>query len=134
MKPRFIVLIIAIGIAIATIVSLYGSVSEYVTFGYAKQNIGKEYHVIGKLMKDSSIYYDAVKDANYLEFYMADTLNQVEKVVFNNPMPPDLERSEQVVIVGKMTEKGHFQATSILLKCPSKYNDGKLEETKYEVQ
>jgi cytochrome c-type biogenesis protein CcmE len=44
-------------------------------------------------------------------------------VIFNGNKPQDFERSEQVVIKGKMQGTA-FQADEILMKCPSKYNDG----------
>jgi cytochrome c-type biogenesis protein CcmE len=130
MKPRFIILIVLIAVTIAAILSLYGSSSEYVTFPTAEQHEGREFHVVGELVRDSSMYYDPLKDPNHLEFYLSDTLKNVRKVIFNHPKPADLERSEKVVIIGKSVN-GDFKASSILLKCPSKYNDGKLEETEY---
>ena len=35
--------------------------------------------------------------------------------------PQDFEKSEQIVVIGKM-EAGNFVASDILMKCPSKYN------------
>ncbi len=132
MKPRYIILIVLIAVAIGSIISLYGSSSQYVSFPYAEEEAGKEFHIIGQLVKDSAIVYDPVKDPNHLEFYMTDTLHNVRKVIFNSPKPSDLDRSENIVLVGKMKEDGHFHASSILLKCPSKYNEGKLEETEFK--
>lgn len=131
MKPRFVIMIVLIGVAIAAIISMYGSSSQYVTFETAKANPEREYHVIGELVKDSTVLYDPIKDPNHLEFYMRDSLEGLSKVIFHSPKPADLDRSEKVVIVGKMGEEG-FKASSILLKCPSKYNDGKLEETRHD--
>ena len=34
-------------------------------------------------------------------------------------------------MIGRM-EKDHFEAEKILLKCPSKYNNEKLETTEYQ--
>jgi len=36
-----------------------------------------------------------------------------------------LEMSESVTIEGRMSDDGTFQASHILMKCPSKYNDQK---------
>lgn len=130
MKTKYIISIVVIAVAIGVILSMYGSTSSYVTFDQASLQEGKEVHVIGTLVTDSNMYYDPVKDPNHLEFYLGDSLNNVKKVIFHSPKPTDLERSEKVVIVGKMMND-EFHATGILLKCPSKYNDGKLEETEY---
>ena len=131
MKPRYIILIVLIAVGIAAIVSLYGNASQYVTFETASKNPGKEFHVIGELVRDSSMKYDPVKDPNHLEFYLKDSTNAISRVLFNSPKPADLERSEKVVIIGKMVDDNTFRASSILLKCPSKYNEGKIEETEY---
>lgn len=130
MKTKYIIAIVLIAVAIAAIFSLYGSTSDYVTFETAALHENSEVHVIGTLIKDSSMVYDPIKDPNHLEFYMADSLKRVEKIIFHSPKPADLERSEKVVIIGKLKEDG-FHASSILLKCPSKYNDGTLEEKEY---
>ncbi len=133
MKPRFIILIVVISVAIAAIVSLYGNSSEYVTFETAQGQQGKEFHVIGELVKDSAITYDPVIDPNHLVFYLKDSTHNTQKVIFHSPKPADLERSEKVVIVGEMKPDA-FYASKILLKCPSKYNEGVLEEQSYEAK
>ncbi len=131
MKLKYIILLIVMAVSVGIIITLYADASTYVTFETASENEGSEYHVIGELVKDSTMVYDPEKDPNHLEFYMTDSLHQVKKVIYHSPKPPDLERSEKVVIVGKMKGE-HFHAQKILLKCPSKYNDGTLETTEYE--
>lgn len=133
MKAKYILAIGLIGVLIAVVLTMYGDASSYVTFDQAALNPGREYHVVGELEKDSTMHYDPIKDPNHLEFFLRDSLNNVCKVVFNNPKPADLDRSEKVVIVGKMNpENNVFHASSILLKCPSKYNDGTLETKEYK--
>jgi len=46
--------------------------------------------------------------------------------VFSGSKPQDFERSEQIVLTGKM-EGGEFRASKILMKCPSKYNKDEVE-------
>ena len=46
------------------------------------------------------------------------------KVEFNGTKPQDFERSEQIVLQGKIVNDV-FVCKSILMKCPSKYNNGK---------
>ena len=43
--------------------------------------------------------------------------------------PQDFERSEQIVLIGKV-QGDEFHASDILMKCPSKYNDGKPQASK----
>ena len=57
---------------------------------------------------------------------MYDNKGIENKVVLHKTKPQDFERSEQIVIIGKM-EGEEFHANEILMKCPSKYNDGKQE-------
>jgi cytochrome c-type biogenesis protein CcmE len=52
-----------------------------------------------------------------------------KKVISNTEKPQDFERSEQIQIKGTM--KGDiFMATSMQLKCPSKYQDQAIQNSK----
>jgi cytochrome c-type biogenesis protein CcmE len=48
-------------------------------------------------------------------------------VVYSNAKPQDFEKSEKVVVIGSM-KNDEFIASSLLLKCPSKYNANKPEK------
>ncbi|MBP7511440.1 MAG: cytochrome c maturation protein CcmE [Bacteroidia bacterium] len=124
MKKTSIIGLIIIALAIGAIVSMYGDASTYEGFEVAGDNPGKEYHVVGVLNRQKEKYYDPQKDANYFSFYLIDDKGKESKVVYHNPEPADFDRSEKVVIVGSM-EGDHFEASKILLKCPSKYNEEK---------
>lgn len=125
MKKSSIILIVIIAIAIAMIMVIYTDSSTYSTFTEAK---GKktELYVVGVLNKEKELFYDPVKDANHFSFYMYDNDSTECKVVFNGSKPQDIERSEQIVLTGKM-EGDVFRATKILMKCPSKYNQDEVE-------
>lgn len=120
-------------VAIVYIVSTSGNYSSYAGFDKASQNEGKIYQVVGLLNKDKKIHYDPLKDPNYFSFFLIDKEGKENKVVYPGPPPPDFERSEDVVLNGAMAGD-EFHATKILLKCPSKYEDGKFEEKEYEVK
>lgn len=121
----FLLLIIA-----GTIVFLFSFIfsadfSTYDTLESAKNKPGKFVHVIAKLDKSKPIEYDPIKNPNYLTFYATDTLGKESvKIVFHNSKPTDLEKSERLVLKGKMG-KDYFDCNNILLKCPSKYKDNK---------
>jgi cytochrome c-type biogenesis protein CcmE len=121
MKTKHIIILIAIVLAIGVIISTFADASTYSDFDLAAKNPGKELHVIGKLDTTKTITYDP-KNPNYLAFYLIDGKGNNRKVVYNNSKPQDFEKSEQVVLVGRM-EGDEFKASSMLLKCPSKYND-----------
>ncbi|GAA4319042.1 hypothetical protein GCM10023149_17490 [Mucilaginibacter gynuensis] len=127
MKKGSIFGIIVIAIAIAVIISTYASTSTYGTFTEARATNG-ELHINGQLNKKKELYYDALKDANYFSFYMKDSKGQECKVVFNGTKPQDFERSEQLVLTGQMIGN-EFHASKILMKCPSKYTEDKVEVT-----
>ncbi len=126
MKKTSIIALAIIAIAIGAIVSMYGDASTYEDFGVANAHPGKEYHVVGTLNRGKAKFYDPKQDANFFSFYMVDEKGNESKVVYHNPEPTDFDRSEKIVIVGSM-EGDHFEASKILLKCPSKYTDNQVK-------
>ena len=54
-----------------------------------------------------------------------------KKVISNTEKPQDFERSEQIQIKGRM-EGDVFIATSMQLKCPSKYQDQAIQNSKQD--
>ncbi len=131
MKRTHIIFLVAIAaLIVALIVFSAGDFSTYDTINSAKAKPGKFVHLIAKLDKTQPIEYDAVNNPNYLSFYAVDSLGGKTKVVFHNSKPADLEKSERIVMKGKM-QADHFECNDILLKCPSKYKDDnkQLEKT-----
>jgi cytochrome c-type biogenesis protein CcmE len=128
MKKIHIVLIVIIAITIGGLIITLGNTSTYANFAEAQQNPDSEYHVVGKLNKTKATEYNPAVDADEFTFYMIDTKGEEKKVILHNTKPQDFERAEQIVIIGKMHE-GCFHANEILMKCPSKYNDGKQVAT-----
>lgn len=132
MKKSSIFGLVVIAIAIAVIISVYSSSSTYGTFSDA-QETESQLQVVGHLDKGKELQYDATKDANYFSFYMNDNKGQNCKVVFTGAKPQDFERSEQIVLTGQM--KGNeFHASKILMKCPSKYTQDKVEITEFKAK
>lgn len=130
MKKSSIFGLITIAIAIAVIISTYSNSSTYGTFTDAKST-NSELHIIGHLDKGKQLFYDAAKDANYFSFYMKDKKGEECKVIFTGTKPQDFERSEQIVLTGQM-EGNEFHASKILMKCPSKYTQDKVEITEFK--
>lgn len=142
MKLSHILGIVVIALAIGIIVATAGDASSYVTFRQAeemaKDGDSQMIHVVGKLKKDANgriegLGYHPEIDPNHFEFTLVDNDQRIQRVVYNSPKPQDFDRSEQIVIVGNMASD-HFQADKILLKCPSKYQDGKMEVTEHEAK
>lgn len=128
MKKIHIVFIVLIAVAIAAIMSTVSDSSTYSSFSAAAKNPDTEFHVVGKLDKEKALEYNPQVDANLFAFYMKDNEGTEKKVLFKGTKPQDFERSEQIVITGK-ADGEVFHAEKILMKCPSKYNNGKVELT-----
>lgn len=127
MKKTHIIAIIVIALAIGAIMTTVSDSSTYSNFTEAMENPGKEYHVVGQLNKEAEMSYNPEVDANLFSFSMFDNDSVEQRVHFAGSKPQDFERSEQIVLVGKY-ENDSFQASKILMKCPSKYNDGQEGE------
>jgi len=127
MKKSSIFGIVVIAIAIAVIISTYSTTSTYGSFKDAVKT-QDELHIVGHLNKGKQLYYEPTKDANYFSFYMLDNKGEECKVVFTGTKPQDFERSEQIVLTGQMRGR-EFHASKILMKCPSKYTQDKIEVT-----
>ena len=125
-----------VGIAVAAMVGVIalatwgsiGGASPYVTFSEAAK-MEESVHVVGQWVRQNESHYDVNQDI--FTFYMKDSTNTVKQVRFHDPEPPNLATAEQVVIEGQM-EGDVFEADRILMKCPSKYNDGSLETIEAE--
>jgi cytochrome c-type biogenesis protein CcmE len=51
------------------------------------------------------------------------------KVMFNDTKPQDFEKSEQIVVIGKVVgNEFHVAKGDLLMKCPSKYNGNELQQ------
>jgi cytochrome c-type biogenesis protein CcmE len=128
MKKTHILGIVIIAVAIGAILTTLNSTSTYASFKEAAESNDQEFHIVGKFDKQKEHLYDPKVDANVFTFYMIDNKGTECKVILHKNKPQDFERSEQIVLIGKM--KGNeFHASDILMKCPSKYNDGKPQET-----
>jgi cytochrome c-type biogenesis protein CcmE len=128
MKKSAIIGLITIAICVCFLVSLNADTSNYSSFTEAAKD-SREFHVMGHWAKDKGTFYDAFKDPNHFSFYMKDEKGIVKKVIYSGTKPQDFERSEKLVLVGKMNNDT-FYASKILMKCPSKYNNDLVEINK----
>ena len=126
MSKVHIFLLLLIVVAAGVILSTVDESSSYEDFATAEANPGKEFHVVGTLHNPEAMQYDPLKDPNLFRFYLKDQAGLVRQVVYHDSKPQDFERSEQVVIIGSM-KGSEFEASKILTKCPSKYNEDSLE-------
>ncbi len=133
MKPKYIIAVVVIAVAVGIIVLTAGDASTYVNFGQAQQMASEgsttPIHVVGQLKKDEAGHIIGLEnsvDKLSFSFILIDDNKKEQKVYYNEPMPPDFLRSEKVVVVGSY-QGDQFIAKKILLKCPSKYQEQKLD-------
>lgn len=95
-------------------------VGGYMNFAQAAET-GTSAHVVGEWVEDRQFQYD--RDRNVFSFYMKDEAGSIRQVNYPNPKPANFEDAERLVVNGRAVGDV-FVADHILVKCPSKYNDG----------
>ncbi|AEL26160.1 cytochrome c maturation protein CcmE domain-containing protein [Cyclobacterium marinum] len=119
-----------IAVAIVIIITSIGDASTYESFSTAKTMAlnGKTeaIHVVGQLKKGQNGEVEGIEvgeDKTSFTFLMVDNDGTEQQVYYNEPVPADFKRSEQVVVIGTYKTKEMFVAEKILMKCPSKYQE-----------
>ncbi|MEL7363321.1 MAG: cytochrome c maturation protein CcmE, partial [Bacteroidota bacterium] len=84
---------------------------------------GNYAHIVGDWVRDQPVTYDV--STNQFSFFMTDEIGAMRRVVYFNPKPANFEDAERVVVEGRMDGEV-FVAEKILVKCPSKYNEGEF--------
>jgi cytochrome c-type biogenesis protein CcmE len=130
MKKGHIIGLGIIAIAIVIIMTSIGDASSYESFSTAwemkEDGEDKAIHVVGQLKKDEMGQVAGIEvreDKTSFTFLLVDNEGTEQKVFYNEPVPADFQRSEQVVVIGSYRDKEIFVADKILMKCPSKYQD-----------
>jgi len=134
MKKGHIIGLGIIAVAIVIIMTSIGDASSYESFSTAwemkQDGEDKAIHVVGQLKKDTSGHVTGLEvgeDKTSFTFMLVDNEGTEQKVYYNEPVPADFQRSEQVVVIGSYREKEIFVADKILMKCPSKYQETEVQ-------
>ena len=129
MKKIHIIGIVLIAVALGVIISTISNSSTYAPFSTAIANEGKTYHVVGTLNRDKEFIYNPEQNANLFGFYLIDNEGKEMKVLFNDSKPQDFEKSEQIVVIGKVAgDEFRVAKGDLLMKCPSKYNGNEQQQ------
>jgi cytochrome c-type biogenesis protein CcmE len=128
MKKIHIIAILIIAIAFGVIMTSLSNNSTYASFKEADEHPARTFHIVGKLDKNKPFLYDAHLNTNLFTFYLVDREGTEHKVMLEKPKPDDFEHSEQIVVIGNAKGNNEFDAKDVLMKCPSKYQDGKPTE------
>ncbi|TVR28898.1 MAG: cytochrome c maturation protein CcmE [Balneolaceae bacterium] len=120
MKPKLIIGIVSIVLFTSLLMYNFGnSISSYVNFEQAADRANS--HVIGTW--DNTQDYGFSRETMQFSFHMKDQDGNVRRVVYPRPKPNNFEQATQLVVVGEL-RNNVFHANDMLMKCPSKYNDG----------
>lgn len=135
MKKVHVVILLLVAVCVGVILGMTGDYTTYANFLQAKEKQGKSVSVVGYLVKNKEMNYDPQKDPNFFSFFMVDKEGNEQQVIYKGAKPQDFERSEQLVVKGKIADNV-FSAAEISMKCPSKYvNDEiSLKETTVSVK
>jgi cytochrome c-type biogenesis protein CcmE len=120
MKPKLIVGVVSIVAFTSLLMYNFGnSISTYVNFEQAAERGNS--HVVGTW--DSTQEHGFSRETMQFSFHMKDQDGNVRRVVYPRPKPNNFEQATQLVVIGEM-RNNVFHAHDMLMKCPSKYNDG----------
>jgi len=127
MKRTHIIALIFVALLIGLLSVMLGKgFSRYENFDSKYATSGKEFTVVGYLNKQRAISYNPELNPNQFSMYVIDEAKNERLVIVNKAKPRDIEKSEKVVITGKMNGTT-FIASDILMKCPSKYKNREQE-------
>jgi len=90
---------------------------------------GRPVRVSG-LVVGETIQYQARDLVLRFELRDAAESNRLLPVVYHGPRPDMLRDGAEAVVEGTYTAEGVFQATNLMLKCPSKYEAAATEEAR----
>ncbi|HNS02745.1 MAG TPA: cytochrome c maturation protein CcmE [Anaerolineae bacterium] len=127
-----VVIFVAIGFLVFNAMSSAGA--YYMTVpeltAQAEQYVGKNVRVSGVVI-DESVDYNASE--LILRFSIGEEGNQLP-IYFHGPRPDNFVRAAEAIVEGKLGEDGVLYANSLLLKCPSRYEEhgGEQKPMDYE--
>jgi cytochrome c-type biogenesis protein CcmE len=133
-KTKFIIggVIIALAIAYLIYTGVQSSAAYFLTVD--------ELYAKGAAVENQTVRVSGKVDATTIEFNNRDLLltfdvtsetGQRLPVVFNGPKPDQMREGAEAIVEGKYDGQA-FTAQSLLLKCPSRYEEQGIEEVQVE--
>lgn len=119
MKKVHILLLVLLASGVGMVIAMSFDWTTYATFNQSKERF-RAVNVSGYLVKNKEMVYDPETDPNFFSFTMVDDSATECVVVYKGAKPQDFERSEKLVVKGKMDGEV-FRCSEISMKCPSKY-------------
>ncbi len=96
----------------------YLTVSELDTKGVAM--VGERVRVSGAVVEGSEDWQP--RDMT-LRFSITDENGKQLPIVFYGPRPDNFQRAAEAIVEGELLADGSFKANTLLLKCPSRYEE-----------
>ncbi len=116
-KPIYLVgAAVIVGAAIFGVSSFQKALTPYVTVAEAKNAKGTVQ--VGGLLADHGKY----DEAGNFTFTLKDDKNNLLRVLYRHPKPANFDQATGVVAIGRF-DAGTLEAESLLVKCPSKYQE-----------
>ncbi len=117
--------LLLIGLVIALMVQATMSTGAYyMTVGELNS---KGASIIGERVRVSGTVVDGSEDWRpeeiTLRFAIADEGGAQLPIVFSGPRPDNFQRAASAIVEGELLPDGSFQAETLLLKCPSRYEE-----------
>jgi cytochrome c-type biogenesis protein CcmE len=113
-------IVLAIGLLVAALAigltSFRQTMTPYIGFKEARSASG-QVQVNGVLADKNYVLKPADQ---YLKFNLKDTKGEVMPVEYHGVIPGNFDQAVSVVAIGQF-QSGHFEASQLLVKCPSKY-------------
>lgn len=133
-KTKFVVggVIIALAIVYLIYTGVQSTAAYFLTVD--------ELYAKGEAIQNQTVRVSGKVDAATIDFNNRDLILKFDvvsetgarmPVVFNGPKPDQMREGAEAILEGKY-DGGGFSAQSLLLKCPSRYEEGTIEEVKVE--
>ena len=88
---------------------------------------GRSPEIVGQRVRVNGTVVDGSEDWNAqeitLRFAVADESGDEMPIVFYGPRPDNFQRAASAIVEGELTADGTFKADTLLLKCPSRYEE-----------
>jgi cytochrome c-type biogenesis protein CcmE len=123
-------------IALAIVFLIYSGIQNNATYFWTVD----ELYAKGEVQYNRPVRVSGVVDGDTIEFNNRDLILEFDvvsatgermPVVFNGPKPDQMRDEAEAILEGKF-DGDVFTAQSLLLKCPSRYEEGTIEEVQVE--
>lgn len=117
--------LLLVGLVIALMVQATLSTGAYyMTVGELN---GKGASIVGERVRVSGTVVDGSEDWRpeeiTLRFSIVDENGAQLPIIFSGPRPDNFQRAASAIVEGELLPDGSFQAETLLLKCPSRYEE-----------